>query len=110
MTLVRTPELARRARISYRSADYWTRIGLLEPAVPAHGSGSIRLYPETEIAVARALGVLSALGLIEAQQLRDELIEHVREYGLRGQCGTGPVIIDLDRIALDPDLPRAAVG
>ena len=52
------PEAAERAGVSYRQLDYWARTGLIEPAVPAQGSGSRRLYSARDV---RRLQAVSAL-------------------------------------------------
>lgn len=41
--------------VTYRKLDYWTRTGILHTEVPARGSGSVRVWPESEIAVAVAI-------------------------------------------------------
>jgi hypothetical protein len=50
-------QLAERAGISYRQADYWERTGLIGAVVPATGSGSRRLFDETGLRQARAVAM-----------------------------------------------------
>jgi hypothetical protein len=58
--LLTTAELIERVGgAGFRRIDYWTRQGWLQPHVRARGSGSRRLYHESEIPVAAALTVLS---------------------------------------------------
>jgi hypothetical protein len=57
--LLSTPELCYLTGASYRQIDYWTRTGVLTPAVPATGQGSERGWSEASIAPCRALVALS---------------------------------------------------
>lgn len=50
------------AGVTYRQLDYWVRMGLVHPPVPASGSGSQRLFDVREVQVVWALGQLSQLG------------------------------------------------
>lgn len=57
-------ELMQRSGISPRQLDYWTRTGLLRAAsLPNPGSGHLRYYPTTEVAVAILTGELLAGGV-----------------------------------------------
>lgn len=49
-TGVRTKELVRRAGITYRQADYWTRTGLLRPSIEGSvWSGVPRQWSEADV-------------------------------------------------------------
>lgn len=56
-------EMVNLAGMSYRQLDYWTRVGTLVPAVAAHGSGSVRGWAMQQVAIGRALVLLSDLGV-----------------------------------------------
>ena len=69
--LISTRLAAIEAGLSYRQIDYWCRVGIVEPTVEPHGSGTRRLWAYRDIpalrfaaAVGRALGGgdLSAVG------------------------------------------------
>lgn len=73
-----TPKFCQAVGLSYREVDYWTRRAVLAPAVGASGSGSQRLYDETEAKVGVVLVSLRRLGApldtlaVVAMQLRDQ--------------------------------------
>lgn len=70
----RGPQVCALAGVTYRRLDYWCRTGLLQPPVPACGSGSQRLFDEREAQIAWTLGRLSSLGpgfLCELDCLRE---------------------------------------
>ncbi len=48
-TLFSTREACDLAGITYRQADYWARIGLIEPDAPARGSGSRRRWNRQQV-------------------------------------------------------------
>lgn len=50
------------AGITYRQLDYWARTGLIEPAVPAVGSGSRRRYSRANIRALQAVRVMLDAG------------------------------------------------
>lgn len=57
------PELAEAVGITYRRIDYYTRVGLLQPTrVGGTGSGSRRIYDETDLVRARLVGALLDMG------------------------------------------------
>jgi DNA-binding transcriptional MerR regulator len=57
-------EVAQLAGVTYRQLDYWARNGQLVPSVAqAEGQGSHRRYSSFDVAEARVLGRLSALGI-----------------------------------------------
>lgn len=72
-------ELITESGISYRQADYWTRTGLLVPLTDAlPGSGSYRVFADTQVRRARVLHQLLDAGW-SLQMCRahiDELLEH----------------------------------
>jgi hypothetical protein len=49
--------------ITYRMLDYWTHAGYLRAADDGPGTGQNRLWPESEVAVARAIRRLIDAGL-----------------------------------------------
>ena len=66
----RSPALCRVVGISYRQLDYWARTGLLLPSVsPAIGSGSQRLYSQTDVVLSLAIRKLLYLG-VSLQRVR----------------------------------------
>lgn len=68
--LLRIGELARRAHVSPRTIDYYTRLGLLEPAVRTNGSH--RLYDPSCIERIRHIRVLQEQRL-SLEEIRDRL-------------------------------------
>lgn len=54
-TMFSTREACDLAGISYRQADYWARIGLIEPEAPANGSGSRRRWNRHQVLMLAAL-------------------------------------------------------
>lgn len=49
---MRSPEVCRRAGITYRQLDYWTRTGLVIPSEDnIGGSGHPREYADTDLAL-----------------------------------------------------------
>lgn len=75
---VTTTEIAKRANASYRQIDTWTRSGILNPSVPARGSGSFRLYDPIEIDVARMCVDLAALAGACPHHIAQQLADGVR--------------------------------
>jgi hypothetical protein len=70
-------QLAAAADITYRRVEYWTQSGYLKPLATSPGSGYQRIYPPTEVTVARLIGQLVSDGLlphIAAERAR-ELLE-----------------------------------
>lgn len=60
---VSTTDLMALTGITYRQADYWTRLGWLRPPEPTPGSGAQRYYPPAEQRVAAIMAALVAAGL-----------------------------------------------
>lgn len=100
-------ELARRAGISYRRLDYWTRAGLFHPSdmdTPYVGSGQQRRYTDGDLAAVRVLAVLMDLRTRDGDDAMTarfrEIAATVQRYGLRGRTKILPgVWLDLDEIA-----------
>ncbi|MEJ7763857.1 MAG: MerR family transcriptional regulator [Acidimicrobiales bacterium] len=61
MTGISSTDLARRSGLTYRQVDRWTAERVLHPTVDAKGSGSRRVYPDSEVAVVRILLRLRAV-------------------------------------------------
>jgi len=51
-------EACRLAGVSYRQADYWVRLGLIEPMVQATGSGSRRRFCLEDVVALRVVHLL----------------------------------------------------
>lgn len=49
-------EAARLAGITFRQLDYWVRVGSVEPAYPARGSGSHRRWSDVDVDCLLILG------------------------------------------------------
>lgn len=64
MKTVSCRELVRRSPLSYRQADYWLRLGVLETVdgVACPGQGSVRQFREDEVRVASVCARLAELG------------------------------------------------
>jgi len=58
-----TPVVCKMARVSFRQVDYWTRIGLIAPEKPAHGSGSQRRFTGAQARDVAMIGRLRELGV-----------------------------------------------
>lgn len=56
-------EVTRMTGLSYRTLDYWVRVGYVEPSIrDAHGSGSQRLYSERDLDQITAIKALVDAG------------------------------------------------
>lgn len=55
-------ELAAATGLTYRQVDHWTRLGVLQPDVPAEGSGSAREWSDHEARIATVLCRLRDFG------------------------------------------------
>lgn len=74
---VTSARLVERSRITFRQLDYWTRAGLLRPANgPNPGSGTDRLWPVAEVAVATLMGrmVLDGIEVRTAHDVARDLL------------------------------------
>jgi len=89
-TYITSHDLARLAGITYRQLDYWTRTGLIHSPNTGANSGTLRIYPRTEIATACLLAQLLHAGLTRriAHDIARTLLEH-------GQARLGPITIHL---------------
>jgi DNA-binding transcriptional MerR regulator len=56
-------EVCKAAGVTYRQLDYWNRIGLVEPHVPAEGSGSHRRYTLEDLSHVVACARLMEVGV-----------------------------------------------
>lgn len=95
-TGVTTVELAHAAGITYRQADYWVRIGVLEPRVDASGSGTKRQFGQTEVWVAWFVGTCSRAGINPSDAVK----------AARNGGWLAPGI----RVTLTPEVSRHAPG
>lgn len=57
--LYRKAEVEDATGVEYRMLDYWVRQGVLRPAIGATGSGSQRWWTAEQLAIVRAVWVLS---------------------------------------------------
>lgn len=57
-TTYSTRQAVEAAGVSYRQADYWARLGLVEPTLGANGSGSRRRYTTEDILALRVVHLL----------------------------------------------------
>jgi DNA-binding transcriptional MerR regulator len=61
--MFRAPEFCKATGATYRMADHWDRLRVLEPSIAdAKGSGSQRLYSYQDVALGRVLVLLRRLG------------------------------------------------
>lgn len=108
--------------VTYRQLDYWVRLGVVEPAVPAHGSGTQRGFSLKQVAMLRCLGQLSAagagarqlqsawkhLGALDLAQWHDKL--YISPGGYVSRKLTGPVALALNLERTRQDMLVAAMG
>jgi len=120
--ILRAPQVCDITGVTYRQLDYWVRCGVVEPAVPASGSGSQRGFTLHQVAVLRCLGQLAAAGA-GSQQLRgawkylsalslqdwhDKV--YVSPGGYVGRKLMGPVAIALNLERTRADMLVATLG
>lgn len=99
--LVSAPVVCREAGVSYRQIDYWCRVGLIEPAHEARGSGSQRAFEAEQIATVRIVGTLVRLG-VDHDRIRT-VVERVEREGPTGTYLAWPgVTVDLAVVAQNP--------
>lgn len=61
MTAVGTPAAARRAGLSFRQVDYWTRQGVIVPSIAeSDGKGNPRLWNAQDVRMLAAIGRVAA--------------------------------------------------
>ena len=61
MAAMTSREVCELVGVTYRQLDYWCRLGLVEPTVPAHGQGSRRLFGPVDVARVRRLAAAAEL-------------------------------------------------
>lgn len=66
-------EVCRRAGITYRNLDYWTRRGFAHPLIDARGCGTQRRWTEDEADVIGRMATWRSLGV--ALELAREMAE-----------------------------------
>lgn len=74
------PQVVHLTGVTYREWDYWTRVGLIQPAIKARGSGTVRRYLGAELDTARLvralrdfeIGLRRAFTIARAVVARDE--------------------------------------
>ncbi|MDQ6615869.1 MAG: MerR family transcriptional regulator, partial [Actinomycetota bacterium] len=59
-TLVRSTQACQQAGCSYRMLDYWVKTGVITPTIPAHGTGSQRLWSPLDVDALRALATIGS--------------------------------------------------
>ena len=69
--LFRGPQVCRITGVTYRQLDYWARTGILEPLIPARGSGSQRLYAEWQLLAAKVVDAVSNSGYSRVHSARN---------------------------------------
>lgn len=57
------------AGITYRQLDYWVNVGIIDPSVPAYGSGTARRFSPDDVEALCIAGDLVRLG-VNARALR----------------------------------------
>lgn len=80
---VSTAQAVLLAGCSYRQADYWTRIGLVEPTQPANGSGTARRWAEQDVRILHL--VSAAMGRLDRDAL-SHLIDWARRENPQEVC------------------------
>lgn len=72
------PDLAAVAGITYRQLDHWCRTGYLHPLESTPGSGKVRAFPPSDVALASLVKRLLDAGMLPRQafDLAHELLEH----------------------------------
>ena len=68
-----TTEAAKLAGTTYRNAEYWARIGVLETAVPARGVGSDRRWSYSDVSVLAALVEMADTSVALRRQVASRL-------------------------------------
>ncbi len=76
-------EVCRRAAITPRQVDHWTRRGWLRPVNAGCGSGYVRDWPESEVQVAITMGRLVRAGVSA---------EAAHRVALGGRLGPGIIL------------------
>jgi DNA-binding transcriptional MerR regulator len=90
------------AGCTYRELDYWARTGVLEPSIPANGSGSRRLYSTDDVRALRLITTLRRAGM------RLSTAGRLAEY-LTDEDRPGTILLDTDGRVVPPGAPVPAV-
>lgn len=117
--LLSTPEFCKLVGITYRMADYWSRVGVLVPVIEPTGSGTPRCFDEPEVQVATVLSHLRLLGADMnilrrvASQLRIDksfLAPGALYIDPEGWCSHTPLVVcwRLDVMAIASVVPAGA--
>lgn len=105
--LYQAGEVMRRAHVSFRQVDHWTRIGALVAVRGANGSGSKRLFSATEVLVAQSLGACSNLGLLIDTALMRAMADHIRAHGIKATFRYGGFFaLDVEKLLVVTDERR----
>lgn len=116
MKRVSTQEAADLAGCTFRQADHWIRIGLLNPFGTGSGRGYPRLWDTEEITVLALVAKLMRLG-VSTDEVRMALVvigRDPRDWPARFEWGdSAGVFVDLDAVkaelVLDDDVTAAAM-
>jgi hypothetical protein len=60
--LLSAREVCEATGVTYRQLDHWDSLGVIEPTIPANGSGTQRRFNPAQVPVIRALGQLCVAG------------------------------------------------
>ena len=100
MRTFRGPQVCHLTGVTYRQLDYWARRGMLRPsAVEASGSGSQRLYSETDVVKISVIHQLLEAG-VTLRLCPSGLFCLGRRDGLRGSPSSS------SEIGRSGDLPK----
>lgn len=77
-TLISTPELCRRARVTYRMLNSWVALGVVTPAVESRGSGTVQRWFQYQVGE-----VIEIRELKREQRRLGDLIEKRRRSNAR---------------------------
>lgn len=75
---VSTPVAAEQAGVTFRQVDYWVRAGVIEPTVPARGSGNSREWHEDDVALLRVCGLIASALERAPTQLLGAAVDQLR--------------------------------
>jgi hypothetical protein len=114
--MYRQPVVAELAGVSYKQLDYWVRCDWLHPTNnnlgrhgSAPGSGYSRLWPASEVDVARIMGLLVRAGL--AVHVAGDVARVCVERGdERVELAGGVVLILPPPAPLDESIPHEQAG
>lgn len=98
-----TQDVCNATGASFRQIDYWSRIGLVEPYKNGSGSGTRRLYDQSNVDLIRAIKACVDVGFgahtrHPISETLGPVIDHVKEHGLTGKVTMGIVTVDLSRV------------